>query len=59
YKTKLTTELDDTNTGIPDEIGLKASMLDPQVLKLLLFITKDKCKNTETQLYAELEALEA
>ncbi|CAG8822039.1 3867_t:CDS:1, partial [Gigaspora rosea] len=45
--------------GIPDEVGLKASMLDPRVLKLLPFATNDERKNTETQLRAELAELEA
>ncbi|RIB16387.1 hypothetical protein C2G38_2190110 [Gigaspora rosea] len=48
-----------TDLGIPDEVGLKASMLDPQVLKLLPFTTNDERKNTETQLRAELAELEA
>ncbi|CAG8462694.1 2649_t:CDS:2 [Gigaspora rosea] len=45
--------------GIPDEVGLKASILDPRVLKLLPFATNDERKNTETQLCAELAELEA
>ncbi|CAG8499301.1 13724_t:CDS:2 [Cetraspora pellucida] len=45
--------------GIPDEVGLKASMLNLRVLKLLLFATNNEHKNTETQLHAELLALEA
>ncbi|CAG8589240.1 3820_t:CDS:2, partial [Scutellospora calospora] len=67
YKAKHTIELDDTNTikylpsanCISNEVGLKASMLDLRVLKLLPFTTNDKCKNTEIQLHAELLVLEA
>ncbi|CAG8451502.1 6231_t:CDS:2 [Cetraspora pellucida] len=45
--------------SIPDEIGLKASMLDPRVLKLLPFATEDERRNTEAQIRAELSILEA
>ncbi|CAG8569481.1 6895_t:CDS:2, partial [Scutellospora calospora] len=45
--------------SIPDEIGLKASMLDPRVLKLLSFATENERRNTEAQIRAELLILEA
>ncbi|CAG8588136.1 5785_t:CDS:2 [Cetraspora pellucida] len=38
---------------------LKASMLDPRVLKLLLFATEDEHRNTKAQIHAELSILEA
>ncbi|CAG8774810.1 21101_t:CDS:2 [Dentiscutata erythropus] len=44
---------------IPNEVGLKASMLDLQILKLLPFATNEECKNTESQLYEKLLVLEA
>ncbi|RIB09872.1 hypothetical protein C2G38_2207612 [Gigaspora rosea] len=43
--------------GIPDETGLKASILDLRVLKLLPFATNEECKNTEIQLCKELLVL--
>ncbi|CAG8461934.1 28550_t:CDS:2 [Racocetra persica] len=45
--------------SIPDEIGLKASMLDSRVLKLLPFATEDERRNTKAQIRAELSILEA
>ncbi|CAG8817193.1 7359_t:CDS:2, partial [Gigaspora margarita] len=49
----------DKRYSIPDETKLKASILDPRVLKLLLFATNKECKNTEAQLHEELLVLEA
>ncbi|CAG8699660.1 15131_t:CDS:1 [Dentiscutata erythropus] len=43
---------------IPNEVELKAFMLDPQ-LKLLLFATANKQKNTEEQIREELSILKA
>ncbi|CAG8835103.1 41112_t:CDS:2, partial [Gigaspora margarita] len=45
--------------SIPNEVGLKASMLDPRALKLLLFATADEWKNTEKQIRKELSILKA
>ncbi|CAG8763479.1 8475_t:CDS:2 [Dentiscutata erythropus] len=45
--------------GIPNEVELKASMLDLQILKLLPFVTNEERKNTELQLREELLVLEA
>ncbi|CAG8851083.1 31734_t:CDS:2, partial [Gigaspora margarita] len=45
--------------GIPNETGLKASILDPRILKLLPFATNEEYKNTEVQLREELLVLEA
>ncbi|CAG8813227.1 40466_t:CDS:10, partial [Gigaspora margarita] len=53
-RAKCTIELEDTNTiNISNEAGLKTSMLDLQVLKLLPFATNNKRKNTEAQLHEE------
>ncbi|CAG8840595.1 38186_t:CDS:1, partial [Gigaspora margarita] len=37
--------------SIPNEVGLKASILNPQALKLLLFATANERENTEEQIY--------
>ncbi|CAG8792022.1 1632_t:CDS:1, partial [Cetraspora pellucida] len=44
---------------IPHEVGLKASILDSRVLKLLPFATVNKHRITEAQIHAELSTLEA
>ncbi|CAG8668610.1 23487_t:CDS:2 [Cetraspora pellucida] len=44
--------------SISDEVELKASMLDPRMLKLLPFTTVDKHKNTEAQIHTELSILD-
>ncbi|CAG8801399.1 16902_t:CDS:2, partial [Dentiscutata erythropus] len=58
-KTKPTTELDDTNTIKYLPPANCKGLLEKLLLKLLPFATDDERKNTETQLRAELEALEA
>ncbi|CAG8700159.1 41436_t:CDS:2, partial [Gigaspora margarita] len=45
--------------SIPNEVGLKASILDPQALKLLPFATANERKNTKEQIHEELSILKA